>query len=278
MEEGLRERKKRETRQRIADIAMGLFMARGFDNVTVAEVARAADVSVNTVFNYFSTKEDLFADRHDQAVDLPLRVLEEREPGESVVRAFRRDFFDAIGTRHWRYGFNLGADVFSRVVDASPALVARLRALHEDRKRSLAQALADTLDTGPDDVTPQLVSSHLLDTAQVLTHYSVRRRLAGEDWESIEPDLRAQAEQAFDLLEAGLGDLGAQGGGSPGATQEGDLGAREGAPGAQGEGDPGARGEGGLGTDGEGGLGVGGEGAADDGEGQADRQEAEGDH
>ena len=56
-------------RQRIADIAMGLFMLRGFEKVTVAEVATAADVSVNTVFNYFKTKEDLFFDRQDVAVE-----------------------------------------------------------------------------------------------------------------------------------------------------------------------------------------------------------------
>ena len=57
MVEGLRERKKRQTRQYISDVATGLFMERGFDAVTVAEVADAADVSVNTVYNYFSTKE-----------------------------------------------------------------------------------------------------------------------------------------------------------------------------------------------------------------------------
>ncbi|MEO3801447.1 TetR/AcrR family transcriptional regulator [Nonomuraea sp. B1E8] len=208
MGEGLRERKKRETRERIADIAMGLFMAKGFDNVTVAEVARAADVSVNTVFNYFSTKEDLFADRQHLAVDHPVRVLREREPGESVVRAFRRDVLHAIDTQDWRYGFNLGTDVFARIVDASPALVARMREVHEQREKVLTRALADELDADSDDLRPRLVAAHILTTARLLTDYSVSRRLAGEEWESIEPDLRAQAEKAFDLLEPGLGDYG----------------------------------------------------------------------
>ncbi|MGP3958116.1 TetR/AcrR family transcriptional regulator [Nonomuraea sp. 3N208] len=204
MQEGLRERKKRETRQRIADIAMGLFMARGFDNVTVAEVAQAADVSVNTVFNYFSTKEDLFADRQQMAVDLPLQVMREREPGESVVRAFRRDYLDAIDNRHWRHGLNLGSDVFARIVGASPALVARMRQIHEEREEGLARLLADELDAAPDDLTPRLVAAHVLNTARILTGSTVARMLAGEEWESIEPDLRAQAEEAFDLLESGL--------------------------------------------------------------------------
>ncbi|MEV1172224.1 TetR/AcrR family transcriptional regulator [Nonomuraea sp. NPDC049784] len=207
MEEGLRERKKRETRQRIADIAMGLFMAKGFDNVTVAEIARTADVSVNTVFNYFSTKEDLFADRLDLAIDLAPRVVREREPGESVVRAFRRDFLDAIDTRGWRYGLNLGTDVFARIVGEAPSLVAKLRELHEQRENALARELVDELESDADDITPRLAATHILNTTRILTHYAVRRLLAGEDWESIEPDLRAQAEKAFDLLESGIGCL-----------------------------------------------------------------------
>jgi AcrR family transcriptional regulator len=210
MEEGLRERKKRETRQRIADMAMGLFMARGFDNVTVAEVARAADVSVNTVFNYFTTKEDLFADRQQLAVDLPQQVLRERRPGEGVVRAFRRDYLDAIDTRDWRYGLNMGSDVFARIVGASPALVARLRELHVEREAGLARMLADELDSDPDDLVPQLVAAHILGTTRILTGYAVDRMLAGDAWEAIAPDLRAQAEQAFGLLESGLGDYGAR--------------------------------------------------------------------
>ena len=59
-EKGLRERKKLATRRAISDIATGLFMERGFDNVTVAEVAEVANVAKMTVFNYFPRKEDLF--------------------------------------------------------------------------------------------------------------------------------------------------------------------------------------------------------------------------
>ncbi|GAA1769147.1 TetR/AcrR family transcriptional regulator [Nonomuraea bangladeshensis] len=228
MEEGLRERKKRETRQRIADIAMGLFMAKGFDNVTVAEVARAADVSVNTVFNYFGTKEDLFADRQDVAVDLPARVLREREPGESVVRAFRRDFLDAIAGRDWRYGLNQGADVFAGIVAASPALVARMRELQEQRETALARALADELDSAPEDLSPRLVAAQILAATRLLGAYAADRMAAGEDWAGIEPDLRRQAERAFDLLESGLGDhgrrapAGASGGDDGDGEPEGD--------------------------------------------------------
>jgi AcrR family transcriptional regulator len=208
MQEGLRERKKRETRQRISDIATGLFMARGFDNVTVAEVAQAADVSVNTVFNYFATKEDLFADRQGLAIDLPRQVLREREPGESVVRAFRRDYLDAIDTRDWRHGLNAGNDVFAAVINASPALVARLREIGVGREEGLARALAEELDTSPDDLTPKMVAAHILGVTRILSDHALAMMQAGEPWERIAPLLREQAEKAFDLLETGLGDFG----------------------------------------------------------------------
>lgn len=206
MEEGLRERKKRETRQRIADTAMGLFMARGFDNVTVAEVARAADVSVNTVFNYFRTKEDLFADRQELVETLPVEVLRAREPGESAVRAFRRDFLEAVETRGWRYGLQDGAVQFARMVDESPSLLARMREIHQRREDALARALADELDADADDLTPRLVAAQILTTTRLLSACAVRRAAAGEPWETIAPGLRSQAEAAFGLLESGIGD------------------------------------------------------------------------
>src|SRR6266567_1533882 len=93
---GLRERKKQRTRQAISDVATRLFIARGFDAVTVAEVAQAADVSVNTVFNYFSTKEDLFFDRAETFINEPSRIVRARRRGESVVDALYRSYRAAI--------------------------------------------------------------------------------------------------------------------------------------------------------------------------------------
>lgn len=81
MSEGLRERKKRQTRQYISDVATHLFIERGFDAVTIAEIAEASDVSVNTVYNYFSTKEDLFLDRSQGVVERLSRFVRARDPG-----------------------------------------------------------------------------------------------------------------------------------------------------------------------------------------------------
>ena len=84
---GLRERKKQQTRQLIADTARRLFAERGFDAVTVAEIARAAEVAEKTVFNYFPTKEDLFYRRLEGFEDELLDAIRQREPGESVLAA-----------------------------------------------------------------------------------------------------------------------------------------------------------------------------------------------
>ncbi|GIH73662.1 TetR/AcrR family transcriptional regulator [Planobispora longispora] len=205
MGEGLRERKKRETRLRISDIATGMFVARGFDNVTVAEVARAADVSVNTVFNYFATKEDLLLDRAPEVEELLARVFRERRPGESVLEAVRRDLLDALDTGHYRYGFHEADDAFVRMVESSPSLSARVREMNEARERKLAEAIAGELGTGPGDLTPALVAAQIGATIRTIVGHAVRRMLAGESVGAIAPDLRRQAEHAFGLLETGIG-------------------------------------------------------------------------
>src|SRR4051794_10191745 len=94
---GLRERKKQETRDRLAHIATLLFIERGFDNVTITEVAEAADVSKMTVTNYFPLKEDLVFDAHELVVDSLARTVRERLPGESALHGLRRAFLSALG-------------------------------------------------------------------------------------------------------------------------------------------------------------------------------------
>src|SRR3984893_4417216 len=89
VELGLRERKKRQTRQQIFDAARRLFQEQGFDPVTVAEIARAADVSEVTVFNYFPTKEDLFYGGMQFFEEQLIDAVRSRAPGVSVLEAFR---------------------------------------------------------------------------------------------------------------------------------------------------------------------------------------------
>lgn len=89
MPTGRRERKKAATREAISDVATQLFMERGFDRVTVAEVAEAADVSIKTVFNHFGSKEDLFLDREAEVRQGIVDAVAARPPGQSVTGALR---------------------------------------------------------------------------------------------------------------------------------------------------------------------------------------------
>jgi AcrR family transcriptional regulator len=203
---GLRERKKRETRQRIADVAMGLFMLRGFDRTTVADIAEAADVSVNTVFNYFKTKEDLFFDRQDAAVQSLGGVVASRREGESVVDALRRDFHQALEDRDWRYGIVSGADDFFKMVIESPSLRARMREMGDLRKEYLAQVLTEETDADPDDPTPRIVAALVVALTHAISTEYLRRLRAGESHAAILPAVRAAVDQGFELLRSGIGD------------------------------------------------------------------------
>src|SRR4051812_10642254 len=135
----IRESKKRETRQRISDVATELFLARGFDAVTLDEIAIAARVSKMTVFNYFARKEDLMLDREDDLKLLPFRAaLRERPKGQSPVDALRR-FVDGLSDqKHPIARIDDQTVVWWRVVAASPSLKARLRELEDEAAEGLA--------------------------------------------------------------------------------------------------------------------------------------------
>lgn len=137
-----RESKKRETRQRISDVATRLFHERGFDAVTLDEIAVAAEVSRMTIFNYFARKEDLVLDRQD---DLELRFFREaigaRLPGQSPIDALRGVVGELRDKKHPFTRFDSQTTQFWRFVAANPPLVARLRDFDEQATQGLAEAL-----------------------------------------------------------------------------------------------------------------------------------------
>src|ERR1700734_1544502 len=93
---GLRERRKQEARQAISGAAMALFEARGFDEVTISQVADEAGVSKMTVTNYFPRKEDLVFDRAEVTIRSLADAAAARAPGESLLAAVRRDYTERI--------------------------------------------------------------------------------------------------------------------------------------------------------------------------------------
>ncbi|MEE1757162.1 TetR/AcrR family transcriptional regulator [Streptomyces sp. SP18CS02] len=161
MTEGLRERKKRQTRQLISDVATGLFLERGFDAVTVAEVAKAADVSVNTVYNYFPAKEDLFLDRGEDVVDRLSRQVRGRRAGESAADAVLRELRAAVVSLSPSIGLFGGWADFMRVIVDAPTLRSRLWAIQQEALHDLTATLAAETGAAEGDPMPTLVAGQL---------------------------------------------------------------------------------------------------------------------
>lgn len=199
----LREEKKRATRLAIADAAMGLFVAHGFDRVTVAEVADAARVSINTVFNYFPTKEDLFFDRQAEVIDRLAGAVRQRAADESPAAAVRRLFLDELRRDEPTLGLSAEATTFWRLVDASPALQARLRLLGEQTEAALAEAITESIGAGKRDATPRVLAAALAGIDRAL-HAEIRHRLqSGDAPDAVRRDIR-KAAGLFETM-AGLG-------------------------------------------------------------------------
>jgi AcrR family transcriptional regulator len=201
---GLRERKKQQTRLAISDVATRMFIERGFENVTVAEVAAAAGVSVNTVFNYFTTKEELFFDRVPEQMDAAVRVVRERKRGESAVAALRRAF--RKGVKSDSPFVPEGVALFHRAIEASPALKARARIFLEEGQRCLATTLAEETGTPLDDPTALAVAAMATGIWWTIWQEGHRRLLAGEPADEVRAALTKLGERGFELLLVAAGD------------------------------------------------------------------------
>ena len=207
---GLRERKKLRTRQLIAETAMRMFAERGFDAVPVAAVARAAEVSEATVFNYFPTKEDLVYRGMEAFEAELLAAVRDRPAGESVTAAFGRFVLQPRGLlaapdeETARY-----LTAVSRMIPASPALLAREREIFDRYTASLATLIADDTAAEPGDVRPWVIARALIGIHQSLIQL-VRRRLAEGpvDPASVAREVVTRGRQALDQLDQGLASYG----------------------------------------------------------------------
>jgi AcrR family transcriptional regulator len=203
---GLRERKKLRTRQLIADTARRLFAERGFEAVPVAEIARAAEVSEATVFNYFPTKEDLVYQGMEAFEAELLAAIRDRPAGESIVAAFGRfvlqprGFLAATDAESARYLVQV-----SRMIAASPALRAREQQILARYTGALAQLIAEDTGADPDDLRPQVIAHALIGTHQALIDL-VRRHLTDQpdDRADLARQLKTRGRQALRQLDEGL--------------------------------------------------------------------------
>lgn len=200
---GLRERHKQQTRELIFEAASRLFGDRGFDAVTVTEVARAAEVSEMTVFNHFPTKEDLFFAKMQFFEERLLDAVRERAAGVSVLDAFRRPVLDGCAT----LAFEESAERIAKaaaLIGGSPALQVREREIVARFTERLAELLAAETGAGGDDVEHRAVAEALMATHRALVRYVRTSVVSGRRGRPLASSARSQAKRAFARLERGI--------------------------------------------------------------------------
>ena len=190
-----------KTRAHIAAVATELFLERGFDDVTIAEIAAAAGVSKVTVFAHFERKEDLLLDRLPDAVEVVRTAVRERKDDIAPVEALRQTALTLAEQRHPLSVLSGHIEPFLRTLMASPALVARLRAFEHEIETELASELrADPGFSGDS----ALAAALLVASYRTVAVESVRRRLAGDDLTAIATTHRQRLNEAFDAVAHGM--------------------------------------------------------------------------
>lgn len=204
--EGLRARKKRAASAAIAATARRLFAERGFDAVTVAEVAAAADVSEKTVFNHFATKQDLAFAGREQGIMRLVADIAERPPGACVLDVFRALTNTVIDD------FVAGGDedllTVARIIRGSRSLQERLTVGWESGAAAITAVIAETSGAADDDLVPGIVARTLWWTHRSIFLIALTGLLAEEDRDELVARLRVAADRAYDQLAGGLGEYG----------------------------------------------------------------------
>jgi AcrR family transcriptional regulator len=202
---GLRERKKQLTRQRIADTAIALFAERGFDHVRVAEIARVAEVSEATVFNYFPTKEDLVYGGMVVFERTLLDAIRSRPPGTSALQAFRT-FMQPRGALTSSDPATIDRiATIARIVRGSRALQAREQQLHLEATDDLAEVLSVGARAG--DLRPYVLANAIIGVNRAMTGLVHEQALAGRSGRTIARKVIEEGGKALDLLEQGCPDV-----------------------------------------------------------------------
>jgi AcrR family transcriptional regulator len=203
---GLRERKRQRTHDAISGAAISLFLAEGFDRVSVADIAAAAEVSKPTLFKYFATKEDLVLHRIDDHRAEAARVV--AASALPPLAALQGHFRDGLERRDPVTGLNDVPQVlaFHRLVFETPALASRVASYAADDEAALASALsgAGASSTASD---ARVAASQIVAVQRVLARDNWARLVAGESADARLPGAIADADRAYGLLRGGLGAL-----------------------------------------------------------------------
>ena len=190
---GLRERKKRETRERIASVALRLFAERGYDQTTLAEIAEAADVSTRTIFGYFESKEDILFCDEPAFFEQLRQMLDQRAPGLTTIDVLR-EFISETNKP------DENALLRKKIVRSEEALRLAERARFAQAEQMIAESIARDLDSGPGDIRPSIVAASM--TAAFTT---MRDRLEAESGEPISHDqAMAILDDVLEFLRGGL--------------------------------------------------------------------------
>jgi AcrR family transcriptional regulator len=204
-DEGLRERKRRLTRQLISDAATALFATRGFDEVKVAEVARRVGVSEKTIYNYFPTKESMVLDDVDEMIEGVARALRERAPSESLTDAV----VNALEAESARY--DTGSDdltemipAFVEMIEGTPSLHAAWLEVHERLARVVTEELAAQAGVDPHDPEPTIAGRALVGLTEISMQSRVRHTQAGLRGQELHEAVMRDVRRAARLLDTGL--------------------------------------------------------------------------
>jgi AcrR family transcriptional regulator len=193
---GLRDRKKLRTREALIAAALRLYREKGFDRITVAEIAREADVAPRTFFGYFETKEDVFLGPGDIRIERLVEAIRERDRRTPILAAVRgeleRDRESPAGRR------TAGRPKLSELL-RHPPIADRLRERWNRWEDVLAEAIADDVEAAPGDPEPRVLAAALTGAIRVAAAAAVRQ-----------PRRRREiAERAFGLLGSRLSRYGA---------------------------------------------------------------------
>jgi AcrR family transcriptional regulator len=159
-----RTRKRLATRQGISNAATRLFLERGFDHVTVDEIAAVADVGRMTVFNHFPRKEDMFFDRDEEVREILRDALRQRDPRVAPIETLRRLAHRLVAEQSPYVRFSAGSQGFIETIEASETLKARARAIRDEIAQVVTVALSACVGREPTDPDAHLAAGLLLAT------------------------------------------------------------------------------------------------------------------